>query len=89
MELERLQIQFRILTGSSDKAAKMMAQIRQISQTSVFDYKTLSEAAAKLGNTISAVGGDVNQTLPLLQRIQTLALAFDQTTPEALSGKCP
>jgi len=86
MELERLNIQFRIITGSVEEAAKMLDSIRQMSQTSVFDFKVLAEAAGMLGSQIRAAGGDVQQVIPLLQRIQALAVAFGQTTPEALEG---
>jgi tape measure domain-containing protein len=86
MELERLQIQFGIITGSAKEAAKMLDVLRQMSQTSVFDFKVLAEAAAMLGSQIRAVGGDVQQVIPFLQRIQALAVAFGQTTPEALEG---
>jgi len=86
MQLERLELQFRIMTGSAEKAALMLEAVRRISQTSVFDFSTLAEAAAKLGNTIAAVGGDVTQTIPLLDRIQKLAVAFGETTPVALEG---
>jgi tape measure domain-containing protein len=86
MELERLQIQFRIITGSAKEAARMLDALRQMSQTSVFDFKVLAEAAAMLGSQIRAAGGDVQQVIPFLQRIQALAVAFGQTTPEALEG---
>jgi tape measure domain-containing protein len=86
MELERLQIQFGIITGSAKEAAKMLDVLRQMSQTSVFDFKVLAEAAAMLGSQIRAAGGDVQQVIPFLQRIQALAVAFGQTTPEALEG---
>jgi tape measure domain-containing protein len=86
MELERLQLQFGIITGSAKEAAKMLDVLRQMSQTSVFDFKVLAEAAAMLGSQIRAAGGDVQQVIPFLQRIQALAVAFGQTTPEALEG---
>ena len=86
MELERLQIQFGIVTGSAKEAARMLDALRQMSQTSVFDFKVLAEAAAMLGSQIRAAGGDVQQVIPFLQRIQALAVAFGQTTPEALEG---
>ena len=86
MELERLQIQFRIITGSVREATRMLDALRQMSQTSVFDFKVLAEAAGMLGSQIRAAGGDVQQVIPLLQRIQALAVAFGQTTPEALEG---
>jgi tape measure domain-containing protein len=86
MELERLQIQFGIITGSAKEAARMLDALRQMSQTSVFDFKVLAEAAAMLGSQIRAAGGDVQQVIPFLQRIQALAVAFGQTTPEALEG---
>jgi tape measure domain-containing protein len=86
MELERLQIQFGIITGSAKEAARMLDALRQMSQTSVFDFKVLAEAAAMLGSQIRAAGGDVQQVIPFLQRIQALAVAFGQTTGEALEG---
>jgi hypothetical protein len=46
MELKRLQIQFRIITCSACEATKMLNALHQISQTSVFDFKVLAEAAA-------------------------------------------
>ncbi len=39
-----------------------------------------------LGSQIRAAGGDINQLIPFLQRVQALAVAFGQTTPEALEG---
>ena len=85
-ELERLNIQFRVLTGSTDAARQMMEKIREASKTSVFDFKVLAESAVKLGMSIKGVGGNIEQTLPLLQKIESLAVSFGQTTPAALEG---
>jgi tape measure domain-containing protein len=86
MELERLQLRFRILTGSAQGAREMLEGIRQLSEQSVFDFKTLAEAAGMVGSQLKAAGGDINQLIPLLAQMQALVRAFGETTPEALEG---
>ncbi len=85
-ELERLQLQFRVITGSTAGAARMLEQIRALSERSAFDFKVLAEAAAKIGSTLRGVGADVSQTIPFLDRLQKLATAFGVIRPEDFEG---
>ena len=86
-DAEQAGVAFEVLTGSADKAAKMISDLRKLDQSSPLGFTDFQQAAkTMIGFGVET--SDVTKRLSQLsaismgnsERMQTLALAFSQTS---------
>lgn len=74
VQLEQLETQFEVLTGSAETAKKTLADLRQFSTTTPFQLKNLAEAGAQL----IGFGVDASELIPRLQKIGDVASSVNK-----------